>query len=68
MPPPISAASASEVIVRDGVARLSETPILRAAWRRGASVRVHGLIYGIRDGLLRDLDCSVGPAAAMESA
>jgi carbonic anhydrase len=22
---------------------------------------VHGLIYGLKDGLLRDLDCSIGP-------
>jgi carbonic anhydrase len=58
----------AELNVRDGVGRLAETPILRAAWRRGAPVRIHGLIYGIRDGLLRDLDCSVGSAAAMETA
>jgi carbonic anhydrase len=40
---------------------VAETPILQRAWRRGADVRVHGLIYGLRDGRLRDLDCSVGP-------
>jgi carbonic anhydrase len=22
---------------------------------------VHGLIYGLKDGRLRDLDCSIGP-------
>ena len=37
------------------------TPIVQRAWNRGAELRVHGLIYGLKDGLLRDLDCSVGP-------
>lgn len=47
--------------VVEGVRRVCETPILQRAWRRGANVRVHGLIYGLRDGRLRDLDCSIGP-------
>lgn len=51
----------AELNVVDGVLRLSETPILRTAWRRGAEITVHGLIYGLKDGLLRNLDCTVGP-------
>ena len=47
--------------VVEGVRRVCETPILQRAWARGAVVRVHGLIYGLKDGLLRDLDCSIGP-------
>jgi carbonic anhydrase len=54
----------AELNVRDGVRRVAETPIMRAAWRGGAPVRIHGLIYGIRDGLLRDLDCTIAPVAA----
>jgi carbonic anhydrase len=53
----------AELNVRDGVKRLAQTPILRSAWARGARVRVHGLIYGIGDGRLRDLDCTLDPAA-----
>ncbi|GAB5471055.1 MAG: carbonate dehydratase [Rhodospirillales bacterium] len=49
----------AELNVLDGVRRTCETPILRNAWKRGADVKVHGLIYGLRDGLLRDLDCTV---------
>ncbi len=49
----------AELNVLDGVRRVCETPILREAWKRGAPVAVHGLIYGLRDGLLRDLDCTV---------
>lgn len=51
----------AELNVVEGVRRVCETPILQRAWRRGADVRVHGLIYGLKDGLLRDLDCSIGP-------
>lgn len=47
-----------ELNVVEGVGRVAETPILRAAWARGEPVEVHGLIYGIKDGLLRDLGCS----------
>jgi len=53
----------AELNVVDGVRRLSQTPILRTAWRRGADVTIHGLVYGLKDGLLRDLNCSVGPRA-----
>lgn len=51
----------AELNVVEGVARVAETPILQKAWRRGADIRIHGLIYGLRDGRLRDLDCSMGP-------
>jgi carbonic anhydrase len=51
----------AEFNVVEGVRRVCETPILQRAWARGAKVRVHGLIYGLKDGLLRDLDCSIGP-------
>ena len=51
----------AELNVVEGVRRVCETPILQRAWRRGADVRVHGLIYGLKDGRLRDLDCSIGP-------
>jgi carbonic anhydrase len=50
----------AELNVAEGVARVVGTPILRAAWERGQPVAVHGLIYGLADGLLRDLGCSVG--------
>lgn len=51
----------AELNVVEGVRKVAETPILQRAWRRGASVRVHGLIYGLKDGELRNLDCTVGP-------
>lgn len=35
--------------------RLAATPVMRSAWTRGAELTLHGWIYGIGDGLLRDL-------------
>jgi carbonic anhydrase len=49
----------AELNVLDGVTRVAETPILRRAWRAGREVSVHGLIYGLADGRLRDLGCTV---------
>ena len=51
----------AELNVIEGVRRVSETPIMQRAWGRRESIRVHGLIYGLKDGRLRNLDCSTGP-------
>ncbi|MAS42982.1 MAG: carbonic anhydrase [Rhodobacteraceae bacterium] len=48
-----------ELNVLDSVARVAETPVIRRAWARGQEVNLHGLIYGLKDGKLRDLDCSL---------
>lgn len=51
----------AELNVIEGVRRVAETPIVQKAWRRRSDLRIHGLIYGLKDGQLRDLDCTVGP-------
>ena len=33
--------------------------MVRDAWARGQKLTIHGWIYGLRDGLLRDLDMCV---------
>ena len=38
---------------------LCRTTAIRQAWHRGQAVDVHGWIYGVDDGLLRDLDTRV---------
>ena len=48
-----------EYNVREQVRVLARTTVLRQAWRRGQSVDVHGWIYRIEDGLLRDLGVHV---------
>ena len=47
-----------ELNVIEQVANVWQTTIVRDAWARGQSLTVHGWIYGLRDGLLRDLSCS----------
>lgn len=49
----------AELNVVDGVSRVAESPIVQRAWRRGTNVEVHGLMYGLSDGLLKNLECSV---------
>jgi carbonic anhydrase len=52
-----------ELNVIEQVANVCQTTIARDAWERGQSLSVHGWIYGLHDGLLRDLNTTVtGPA------
>ena len=37
------------------VRNVSQTTIVRDAWERGQSLTLHGWIYGLKDGLVRDL-------------
>lgn len=48
-----------ELNVRAQVTRLARTPIVQAAWERGKRVRLHGWVYGLTDGLISDLKCSL---------
>jgi carbonic anhydrase len=51
-----------ELNVIEQTDNVSETTIVRDAWARGQSVAVHGWIYDIHDGLLRDLGVTVDSA------
>ena len=44
-----------ELNVIEQVANVCATTIARDAWERGQELAVHGWIYGLQDGLLRDL-------------
>ncbi len=48
-----------ELNVIEQVANVCQTTILLDAWERGQELSVHGWIYGIEDGLLRDLNATV---------
>jgi carbonic anhydrase len=52
----------SELNVIEQVKNVASTTIVREAWRGGLSVTVHGWIYGIADGLLKDLDVCMSSA------
>ncbi len=54
-----------ELNVIEQVANVCTTTIVRDAWTRGQTLTVHGWIYGLRDGLLRDLKMT---ASSLEEA
>ena len=48
-----------ELSTRAQVDSLARTPIVQSAWKRGSALSIHAWIYGLHDGLLRDLVCDV---------
>ncbi|MBL4906864.1 MAG: hypothetical protein JKX94_05375 [Sneathiella sp.] len=44
------------------VSNVAKTSIIQNAWRKGREVTVHGWVYDLKDGLLRDLKVDIsGP-------
>jgi carbonic anhydrase len=51
-----------ELNVTEQVVNTAQTTVVQDAWERGQQLTVHGWVYGLHDGLLRDLGMSVsGP-------
>ena len=48
-----------ELNVIEQVLNVSETTIVQSAWDRGKSLEIHGWIYDLSDGLLRDMHVAV---------
>ncbi len=44
------------------VRNVGRTTVVQSAWQRGQELGVHGLIYDLQDGLLRDLGVSIDNA------
>ena len=57
-----------ELNVVEQVMNVAQTTIVQAAWRRGQELAVHGWVYGLEDGLLRDLGVSIDGAEGLEAA
>ena len=61
-----------ELNVLEQVMNASRTTVLRDAWARGQEVTIHAWVYGLEDGLVRDLGLSIsqvdGGASHCESA
>ncbi len=55
-----------ELNVRQQVTSLCRTTVIRQAWKRGHAVDVHGWIYGVEDGLLRDLGDRIASTEDLE--
>jgi carbonic anhydrase len=56
-----------ELNVLEQVLNVSHTMVVQDAWQRGQDLTVHGWIYGLRDGLMRDLGMTVGPTDDVEA-
>ena len=55
-----------ELNVVEQVKNISRTTIVQQAWRSGQELTVHGWIYGIDNGLLKDLGVSVNRTEGIE--
>jgi carbonic anhydrase len=51
-----------ELNVIEQVRHVCQTTIVQDAWRRRQDLSIHGWVYGLRDGLLRDLFCTASQA------
>ncbi|HXI13379.1 MAG TPA: carbonate dehydratase [Thermoanaerobaculia bacterium] len=56
-----------ELNVIEQVRNVAQTSVVRDAWARGQSLAVHGWVYGLRDGLLRDLGICVTARSELSS-
>jgi carbonic anhydrase len=57
-----------ELNVIEQVLNVGRTTIVQSAWQRGQELVVHGWIYGLEDGLLRDLGVTIDNAEGLAAA
>jgi carbonic anhydrase len=56
----------SELNVIEQAVNVAQTTILRRAWESGQSITVNGLVYGLKDGLLKDLGLRINSTTSIE--
>ena len=54
--------------VKEQVAHVCQTTTVQNAWARGQALAVHGLVYSLKEGLLKDLGFTVDSAAGIAEA
>ncbi len=57
-----------ELNVIEQVVNVSQTTIVRDAWKRGQDLTIHGWIYGLKDGLVHPLGMDVASQEELEVA
>ena len=55
-----------ELNVQRQVRNVCHTTIVQSAWRRGQPLAVHGWIYGLTDGLVKDLQVTLSAADQLD--
>jgi carbonic anhydrase len=51
--------------VIEQVGNVAMSTVIQDAWARGQAVSVHGWVYGLKDGLLKDLDVTMNHPEAI---
>jgi carbonic anhydrase len=57
-----------ELNVIEQVVNVAQTTVVQDAWTRGQNLTVHGWVYGVHDGLVRDLAMSMQQPSDLEDA
>ncbi|MDG6774172.1 carbonic anhydrase [Thiomicrorhabdus sp. ZW0627] len=57
-----------EINVTEQVRNICHVPAVRNAWKKGQELSIHGFIYNIRDGRLKNLNVSVSDLESAENA
>ena len=57
-----------ELNVIEQAVNVCQTTVIQDAWARGQALQVHSWIYGLRDGLIKDLGLNVGAIEELTSA
>lgn len=45
----------TELNVKTQVYNIAKIPLVQLAWKNGQELRIHGFVYDLKDGLLKDL-------------
>lgn len=56
-----------ELNVIEQVRHVAQTSAVQDAWERGQDLTIHGWVYGVHDGFLRDLSTSISNAEHMDT-
>jgi carbonic anhydrase len=55
-----------ELNIIEQVSNVCSSTIVKKAWKAGADLTVHGWVYGINDGIIKDLDTSISSTTQLE--
>ncbi len=68
VPDPVSADCLCELNVLEQVINVANTTVVRDAWARNHALTIHGWVYGLKDGLLRDIGIVISGMEELEPA
>ncbi len=62
LPPAVMEDVLCEMNVLEQVGNVAMSNVLQGAWARGQPISVHGWVYGLKDGLVKDLQVTMSHA------